>query len=137
VTERVLIVDDSSLMRVVIKDLIMSDEVFEVVGEAADGHEALDRAKDLKPDLILLDIEMPHMDGIEALKRLKLMTTTPVVIVSSVAQVGSDSALEALRLGAHAVVSKPSGALSLDLDAKRGHDIVLAARRAVGLEEGP
>ncbi|MBT5435924.1 MAG: response regulator [Alphaproteobacteria bacterium] len=132
--ERVLVVDDSSLMRVVIKDLMAADDAFEVVGEAVDGHEALSQARELKPDLILLDIEMPRMNGIEALKRLSLLSTAPVVIVSSAAQVGSDQALEALRLGAAAVVAKPSGALSLDLEAKRGHEIVRAARQAVGLD---
>ena len=135
--ERVLIVDDSLLMRAVVTDIIASDEAFGVVGEAVDGQDALDKARELKPDLILLDIEMPRMDGIEALKHLALMSTARVVIVSSAAQVGSDQALEALRLGAAAVVAKPSGALSMDLDAKRGHEIVQGARRAVGLEVDP
>ena len=132
--ERVLVVDDSLLMRAVVSDIIASDEAFEVVGEAVDGQDALDKARELKPDLILLDIEMPRMDGIEALKHLSLISTARVVIVSSAAQVGSDQALEAIRLGAAAVVAKPSGALSMDLDAKRGHEIVQGARKAVGLE---
>ncbi len=135
--ERVLVVDDSLLMRAVICDLIAADDAFEVVGEAVDGRDALAKARELKPGLILLDIEMPVMNGIEALKHLALISTARVVIVSSAAQVGSDQALEALRLGAFAVVSKPSGALSFDLEAKRGHQIVQAARRAVGLEAAP
>lgn len=135
--ERVLVVDDSLLMRAVVTDIIASDESFEVVGEAVDGQDALDKARELKPDLILFDIEMPRMDGIEALKHLALISTARVVIVSSAAQVGSDQALEALRLGAAGVVAKPSGALSMDLAAKRGHEIVRGARKAVGLEEEP
>ena len=132
--KRVLVVDDSLLMRAVVSDIISADEDFELVGEAVDGKDALEKARELKPDLILLDIEMPRMDGIEALKHLSLLSTARVVIVSSAAQIGSDQALEALRLGAAGVVAKPSGALSLDLESKRGHDIVLAARHAMGLE---
>ena len=135
--ERVLVVDDSLLLRAVVSAIIASDEAFEVVGEAVDGQAALDKARELKPDLILLDIEMPRMDGIEALKHLSLISTARVVIVSSAAQVGSDQALEAISLGAAAVVAKPSGALSMDLDAKRGHEIVQGARKAVGLEASP
>jgi two-component system chemotaxis response regulator CheB len=132
-TKTVLVVDDSLMMRAVMSDIIAADETFEVVGEAANGAEAVERARELEPDLILLDIEMPVMDGIDALKRLSLFCRSKVVIVSSTAQVASPQAIEARRLGAADVVAKPSGALSLDLDAKRGHDIVKAARRAVGV----
>jgi len=133
-TKTVLVVDDSLMMRAVMTDIVVADEAFEVVGEAVNGAEAVDKAKELDPDLILLDIEMPVMDGIDALKRLALFSRAKVVIVSSTAQVASPQAIEARRLGAADVVAKPSGALSLDLEAKRGHDILKAARRALGLD---
>jgi len=133
-TKTVLVVDDSLMMRAVMADIVVADEAFEVVGEAVNGAEAVDKAKELDPDLILLDIEMPVMDGIDALKRLALFSRAKVVIVSSTAQVASPQAIEARRLGAADVVAKPSGALSLDLEAKRGHDILKAARRALGLD---
>lgn len=130
---KVMIVDDSVMMRVLVKEMIGSDPELEVVGDAANGQECLERAKVLKPDLILLDIEMPVMDGLECMKRLKLVSRAKVVVLSSVAQLGSEAAVEARRLGAVEVIAKPSGAVSLDLKQKKGHDIVQAARRAVGL----
>jgi len=132
-TKSVLVVDDSMMMRAVMADIVAADDDFEVVGEAVNGAEAIEKAKALDPDLILLDIEMPVMDGIDALKRLALFSKAKVVIVSSTAQVASPQSVEARRLGAADVVAKPSGALSLDLDAKRGHDILKAARKALGL----
>jgi two-component system chemotaxis response regulator CheB len=80
-----------------------------------------------------LDIEMPHMDGIECLKRLRLISNVPVIIVSSVAQTGSPQALETRKLGAAEVIAKPSGAMSLDLNAKKGHEIVTASRKVLGI----
>ena len=132
--KRVLVVDDSLLMRTVIRDIVSADEAFEIVGEAVDGLEAVDRAGTLKPDIILLDIEMPRLDGIGALKQLNLVSVATVIVVSSAAQLGSPQAVEARRLGAFDVIAKPSGALSLDMKARRGHDIVRAMRRAAGLD---
>jgi len=126
----ILIVDDSLMMRELMRDIVESEPGFTVVGEAENGREALEKAQDLSPAVTLLDIEMPEMSGIEALKRLKLISRTKVIIVSSVAQVGSPQASEARSLGAFDVIAKPSGALSLDLEAKRGHEIVAAIKRA-------
>ncbi len=131
---RVLIVDDSLLMRTVIRDIVSADDSFEIVGDAVDGADAIEKARALRPDLILLDIEMPVMDGLAALKQLNLVSVAKVIIVSSAAQLGSEQAVAARRLGALDVIAKPSGALSLDMQARRGHDIVLAMRRAMGLE---
>lgn len=130
---KVLVVDDSFVMRTLVKDIVGSDPDLQVVGEAGNGAEALEAVKKHNPDLVLLDIEMPQMDGIECLKRLKLVSPAKVIIISSVAQTGSPQALEARRLGAADVIAKPSGAMSLDLKAKKGHDIVKAVRKAVGL----
>lgn len=131
-TYDVLIVDDSMMMRELIRDIIESEPSLSVCGEAENGREALELAQSLNPHVTLLDIEMPEMSGIEALKRLKLVCPTKVIIVSSVAQTGSPQAVEARSLGAVDVIAKPSGALSLDLESKRGHDIIAAVRRAVG-----
>ncbi len=130
---RVLIVDDSGFMRNIIKQILVVDDELEVVGEAEDGQVAVEKEKELKPDIILLDIEMPRLDGLGALKRFKLTSKAKVVILSSVAQLGSPAALEARRLGAFDVIAKPSGAISLDLKAKRGHEILKVVRASIGL----
>lgn len=132
-TKRILIVDDSFVMRALLRGIVTSDPDLEVAGEATNGLEALQQVKEISPDLVLLDIEMPHMDGIECLKRLRLMSKVPVIIVSSVAQAGSPQAIEARKFGAAEVIAKPSGAMSLDLNAKKGHEIVTASRRVLGL----
>ena len=98
--KRILIVDDSFVMRALLKGIVTSDPDLEVAGEATNGLEALQQIKEIAPDLVLLDIEMPHMDGIECLKRLRLLSKVPVIIVSSVAQAGSPQAVEARKFGA-------------------------------------
>ena len=133
VNKRLLIVDDSFVMRALLRGMVTSDPDLEVAGEAKNGLEALQQVQNLLPDLVLLDIEMPHMDGIECMKRLRLMSTVPVIVVSSVAQAGSPHALEARKYGAADVIAKPSGAMSLDLNTKKGHEIVTTARRVLGL----
>ncbi|MHB8883834.1 MAG: response regulator [Methylovirgula sp.] len=129
----VLIVDDSGFMRNIVKQILAVDEELEIVGEAEDGQVAIEKEKTLKPEVILLDIEMPRLDGLGALKRLKLTSRAKVVILSSVAQLGSPASIEARRLGAFDVIAKPSGAISLDLKAKRGHEILKVVRAAIGL----
>jgi len=133
VKKRLLIVDDSFVMRALLRGMVTSDPDLEVTGEAKNGLEALQQVQNLLPDLVLLDIEMPHMDGIECMKRLRLMSTVPVIVVSSVAQPGSPQAIESRKYGAADVIAKPSGAMSLDLNSKKGHEIVTAARRVLGL----
>jgi two-component system chemotaxis response regulator CheB len=133
-SKRVLIVDDSFIMRTLIREIVQCDPRFEVVGEAENGKIGLQKAKELKPDLILLDLEMPEMGGIDMLKRVALLSKAKVVIVSSLGQLGSAQALEARRLGAVDVIAKPSGAMSLDLKDKAGHEILQAARRALSMD---
>lgn len=131
--KRILVVDDSFIMRTIIKDIVDSDPELEVVGFAENGKVGLERVRELKPDAILLDLEMPEMSGIDMMKRLALIGKTKVIVVSSVGQTGSPQAMEARRLGAVDIIAKPSGAMSLDLQAKKGHEIVQALRRALGL----
>ena len=132
--KQILVVDDSFIMRTIIKDIVDSDPELEVVGFAENGKVGLERVRELKPDAVLLDLEMPEMSGIEMMKRLALLGKTKVVVVSSVGQTGSPQAMEARRLGALDVIAKPSGAMSLDLQAKRGHEIVQSLRRALALD---
>ncbi|MGN7611000.1 response regulator [Magnetococcales bacterium HHB-1] len=130
--KKILIVDDSYMMRVIIRKIIESDEALEVAADAQNGLVALDKAKATKPDIVLLDIEMPEMDGLECLKKLRLISRAKVIIISSVAQVGSPQAMEARRLGAVEVIAKPSGAVSMDLERKQGRPILEAIHKVLG-----
>jgi two-component system chemotaxis response regulator CheB len=132
----ILVIDDSFIMRTIIKDIVESDPDLTVCGMAENGKIGLQKVRELQPDLVLLDIEMPEMSGLEMLKRLMLVRRQKVIIISSVAQTGSPQAMEARRLGATDVIAKPSGAMSLDLNEKKGHDIVRAIRRALELDAG-
>lgn len=133
---RVLVVDDSPTMRRLLRTTMEQDAAFEVIGEAADGAEALARAAASAPDLILLDIEMPGMDGIAMLRRWALEGSGAVLVVSSAAAPGSARTGEVRRLGAAGVTGKPSGALSPDLEVRRGAALRAAARRALNLPPG-
>jgi len=129
----VLIIDDSPTMRRILREIIAEDDAFAILGEAADGAAGLAAMARLQPMLTLLDIEMPVMDGLGVLRRWALRGPGQVLVVSSSAQSGGEVALEAMRLGATAVVAKPSGALSLDMAQQRGADLLRAARSALGL----
>lgn len=128
---RVLVVDDSFLMRRVIRNIIEKDEDFQVIAEAANGIEALQQTSEINPDVILLDIEMPKMDGLEFLRHATVLTTAPIIVISSVAQLGSPQAMEALSLGARDIVPKPSGVLSMDLEERKSNELLGVIRRAV------
>ena len=104
---RVLCVDDSALIRTVMAEIINSQPDMTVVGTAADPIVARDLIKSVNPDVLTLDVEMPRMDGLEFLERLMRLRPMPVVMVSSLTEHGSDSALRALELGAIDFVTKP------------------------------
>ena len=106
---RVLIVDDSALIRKLLQDIIDSDPALEVVGTASDPFFARDKIKQLQPDVITLDVEMPRMDGITFLKNLMRLRPMPVVMVSTLTQHGADVTLQALELGAVDYIGKPQG----------------------------
>lgn len=104
---RVVVVDDSALVRALLKQLLETVRDIEVVGQAADPIAAREVIRTTNPDVITLDVEMPKMDGLEFLSRLMRLRPTPVVMVSSLTQRGSEVALKALELGAVDFVAKP------------------------------
>lgn len=116
---RVLVVDDSALMRKKISDMINSDEECEVIATARNGEEAVRSISALKPDVVTLDIELPRMDGITALKYIMSEWPTPVVIVSGYTKYAGEETIKCLEYGAVDVVLKPSGVISLDMDKVR------------------
>jgi len=112
---RVLIVDDSAFMRKVLESIFNADPQLQVAGHAKDGREAFALAESLKPDVITMDINMPHVDGLQATAQIMTTNPRPIVIVSSESKEGASSTLKALELGAIEFVAKPSGAIDLDM----------------------
>ena len=104
---RVLIVDDSRMIRDVLTDILNEQGDIEVVGAAADAFEARDMIRDLDPDVITLDVEMPKMNGLEFLDKLMRAKPRPVVMISSFTERGSEVTFRALELGAVEFVTKP------------------------------
>jgi two-component system, chemotaxis family, protein-glutamate methylesterase/glutaminase len=112
---RVLVVDDSAFMRKVLESIFNGDEQLQVVGHAKDGREAIALSESLKPDVITMDLNMPHMDGLAATAHIMTNSPRPIVIVSSESKEGAASTLKALELGAIEFVTKPSGGIDLDM----------------------
>ncbi|MGH8516858.1 MAG: protein-glutamate methylesterase/protein-glutamine glutaminase [Panacagrimonas sp.] len=110
---KVLVVDDSALMRKLLTEFLERDPQLEVVGSAPDPFVARDKIKQLAPDVITLDIEMPRMDGLTFLENLMRLRPMPVVMVSSLTERGAETTLQALELGAVDFVTKPK----IDLEA--------------------
>lgn len=104
---RVLIVDDSALVRQMLSEMINRDPQLEVVAVAQDPYVAREKIKQLNPDVLTLDVEMPRMDGITFLRNLMRLRPMPVVMVSTLTDKGADVTLEALELGAVDFVTKP------------------------------
>ncbi|WP_139488968.1 protein-glutamate methylesterase/protein-glutamine glutaminase [Brevibacillus dissolubilis] len=126
---RVLVVDDSAFMRKVISDILSADAEVEVIDKAKNGKEAIEKVKNLQPDVVTLDIEMPEMNGLEALEYLMKHHPVPVVMLSSLTMEGAEATIRALELGAFDFVTKTSGPISLDIH-KVGDTIVDIVKQA-------
>jgi len=131
---RVLIVDDSALMRKLLSTLLSSDPEIEVVGTAPDPHVARERIKELNPDVLTLDVEMPHMDGVTFLRKIMSLRPMPVVMISTLTQAGAEVTLEALEIGAVDFVAKPTTDVAMamsELAAELQAKVKAAARSRV------
>ncbi len=130
---RVLIVDDSAIVRKVLAEALASEPDLEVVGTAPDPFVARDKILSLRPDVLTLDVEMPRMDGLTFLKKLMRFHPLPVIVISSLAQSSSQTALEALQCGAVEVLAKPGGPYSVgELKQDLPQKVRAAAQARVG-----
>src|SRR5256714_9816422 len=138
ITERratVLVVDDSAFMRKLIAELVESSGAFQVIGTASDGVEALQKVRSLSPDIVTLDIEMPRLNGLQALEQIMAEMPRPVVMLSAAgSELGNEMTLRALDRGALEFVRKPSGPVSIDLSSVREQLLsALEAARAMNM----
>src|SRR5258707_841393 len=131
---RVLIVDDSAVMRELLSTVLSADPEIEVVGTAPDPFVARDRIKALNPDVVTLDVEMPHMDGVAFLRKIMALRPMPVIMVSTLTQAGAEVTLEALEIGAVDFVAKPTTDVAMamsELAAELQAKVKAAARSRV------
>jgi chemotaxis response regulator CheB len=131
--KKVMIVDDSMIMRNVIKETLQDDPKITLTAAAANGEMAMKMLDMVKPDLILLDLEMPKMDGFEFMRSAKFKTQAKIIVLSSIAKPGSAESKKALQLGAKAVIDKPSGSVSKDLKERRGTELRSAIYRVLAI----
>ena len=117
---RVLIVDDAAFMVKALTEMLNSDPLIEVVGGAKNGLDALNKIKQLKPDVITLDVDMPVMNGIQAVRHIMIECQVPIIMLSSLYNHG-EITFEALRLGVVDFLPKPSGAISKDIHDERAN----------------
>jgi two-component system chemotaxis response regulator CheB len=113
-TVKVLVVDDSATMRSLISAVLRSDPEITVVGQAGDPLEAREAIKTLNPDVITLDVEMPNMNGLSFLEKIMRLRPMPVIMISTLTQIGADVSLAALELGAVDCVGKPTTGVPAD-----------------------
>jgi len=129
---RVLVADDSALMRRTLRIVIEADPELELVGAARDGEDVLQKARELKPDVISMDINMPKMDGVTALQVIVEENICPVVMLSSLTHKGAVTTFECLELGAFDYVGKPDGTVSSDLGSV-ARELILKLKAAAGV----
>ncbi|KGR73912.1 protein-glutamate methylesterase/protein-glutamine glutaminase [Ureibacillus sinduriensis] len=112
---KLLVVDDSAFMRKLISDFFVGNTKVEVVGTARNGKDAIKKIQSLMPDVVTMDVEMPELNGLDALKEIMRESPVPVIMLSSTTLQGAENALKAMEYGAVDFVAKPSGTISLDL----------------------
>lgn len=112
---RVLVVDDSAVMRDLLSGILAEDSEIEVVDTAPDPYVAREKIKALNPDVITLDVEMPHMDGVTFLRKIMTLRPMPVVMISTLTTAGAETTLEALEIGAVDFVAKPTANVATTL----------------------
>ncbi|MFB9329718.1 chemotaxis protein CheB [Paenibacillus aurantiacus] len=112
---RVLVADDSAFMRKIISDMINADKQFEIVATASNGRQAVDATVLMEPDVIMMDLEMPEMNGLEALVQVMSKRPTPTVMMSSTSDDGTRMTIKALQFGAFDFIRKPAGPTSPDI----------------------
>ncbi len=129
---RVLVVDDSVVVRRILRDVLAEDPAFEVVGVAANGKIALSMVEQVSPDVVTLDVEMPDMDGIEVLRRLRVSSPAlPVIMFSTLTQRGAEATLDALALGARDYVTKPANIGSISVGMQRIREELLPKLKGI------
>lgn len=128
----VLIVDDSPFMRLTLQKILNQDPGIKVMDTARDGREGILKLQALRPQVVTMDVEMPVMNGLQALEEIMRWQPTPVIILSAVTTEGAQATLKALDLGAFDVVAKPSGNPGADLQAL-SRDLVEKVKAAAGV----
>lgn len=130
---RVLVIDDSAFMRKMITDILNSDERIKVIDTARNGKDGIEKIKKLKPDVVTMDITMPILDGISALKEIMTTMPLPVIMLSSKSDHGTEHTIKAIENGAVDFIMKPSGEISLNIETIKGEIIskVIAAKDVV------
>ena len=132
----IMLVDDSATMRLIIRNLLNSDPNLRVVESVENGKKAMEALSTTQPDMIVLDLEMPEMDGLEFLRQARSKTSAKILVLSSIVPAGSPKAAQARSLGADAIISKPSGTVSFDLKQSRGSELFTTIYRLLRLNTG-
>ncbi len=132
--KKIMLIDDSVMMRKIIRRMLALDSNLQITSCASNGKDALEELAYERPDLILLDLEMPEMDGLEFLRLMRSKVRAKIVVLSANVGLGSPKAAQALSLGADAIVSKPSGAVSFDLQQVRGAELFTVIYRLLGIK---
>lgn len=112
---KVLVVDDSAFMRKMISDMISEVPQFQVIATAKNGKDAVEKVKELNPDVVTMDVEMPEMNGLQAVKAIMEEHPVPIIMLSSLTEDGAKETIMALEFGAVDFIRKPSGSISLDV----------------------
>ena len=132
---RTMVVDDSSLFRKVIGRMFEGDNSIRIIGEAVNGVDALEKVGELNPDVVILDINMPVMDGLTTLKHMMIRSPRPAVMFSTLTKAGAKITFDSLKCGAVDFVQKPSRLQGFDLEAQK-REIIKKVTLAAGVETG-